>query len=262
MKKLFALVLLLFLGSFTTAHAVKTYSVSPKVVSGIQKYKAQNYVGAYNDFTEAVKENAKDSLAQYYLGNTLCKLGKKEPAVQAYNAVETIGDNHALTIYARNALSCLEGSTDCDDLAVFGAPKDMNDFIRSGDFISTEAKTEVQKKSIEQVRQMINGQAPNIEYDKFHYLNDASDVMPSDKEIADAVKTLAKVGFNPANIVPQNYAMMAGYGNNNLDYELLPLLMNRGANNGQNVDSRALQSYLMSGMLQGFDMNMGQGRGL
>lgn len=261
MKKIFAFILVLFLSSFTFAHAVKTYSVSQKVISGIQKYKAQNYVGAYNDFQQAVVENDKDSLAQYYLGNTLCKLGKKDLAVQAYGAVESIADNPALTIYARNALSCLEGSSDCDDLAVFGAPKDMNDFIRSGEFISTEAKTEVQKKSIEQVREMINGQAPDIQYEKFHYLNDASDAMPTDKEIADAVKTLAKIGFSPANVVPQNYAMMAGY-NNNIDYELLPMLMNRGMGNAQNLDHRALQNYLTSGMLQGLDMGFGQGRGL
>ena len=83
----------------------------------------------------------------------------------------------------------------------------------------------------------------------------------TDKEIADAVKTLAKIGFSPANVVPQNYAMMAGY-NNNIDYELLPMLMNRGMGNAQNLDHRALQNYLTSGMLQGLDMGFGQGRGL
>ncbi|MBQ3101829.1 hypothetical protein IJC60_02375 [bacterium] len=260
MKKLFALFLVLFLSSFTFAHAIKTYNVSPKVISAIEKYKAENYVGAYNDLLEAVKVNDKDSLAQYYLGNVLCKLGKKEEAVKAYTAVDTIADNKALIIYARNALACLEGAETCGDLPVFGAPNDINKFIRSGEFISTEAKTEVQNKSIEQVKDMINGQAPNIQYQNFHYLNDASDAMPTDKEIADAVKTLAKVGYNPANIAPQNYAMMAGY-NNNIDYELLPMLMNRGMGNVQNMDSRALQNYLTSGMLQGFDMGIGQGRG-
>lgn len=261
MKKIFALFLVLFLSSFTFAHAIKSYKVSPLVISGVKKYKAQNYVGAYNDFTEAVKANDKDSLAQYYLGNALCKLGKKELAVVAYTAVETIGDNPTLTIYAKNALACMEGRSDCDDLAVFGAPKDMNDFIRSGQFVSTEARTEVQNKSLEQVKDMINGQAPNIQYQNFHYLNDASDAMPSDKEIADAVKTLAKIGFSPANVVPQNYGMMAGYGNN-FDYELLPMLMNRSANGSQNLDQRALQSYLTSGMLQSLDMGIGQSRGL
>ena len=86
--------------------------------------------------------------------------------------------------------------------------------------------------------------------------------MPSDKEIADAVKTLAKVGFSPANVVPQNYAMMAGFNGGNYDYELLPMLMNRGFGNAQNLDHRALQNYLTSGMLQGLDMGIGQGRGL
>ena len=262
MKKIFVLFLALFVSSFTFAYAVKSFNVSPRVMTGIQKYKAENYIGAYNDFLQATKDNDKDSLAQYYLGNALSKLGKKEQAVQAYTAVETIGDNPALTVYARNALACLEGSDECNNLAVFGAPKDMNKFINSGEFISTEAKTEVQKKSIEQVKDMINGQAPNIQYQNFHYLNDASDAMPSDKEIADAVKTLAKVGFNPINNVSQNYAMMAGYNNGNYDYELLPMLLNRGVGNAQNLDSRALQNYLTSGMLQGFDMGMGQGRGL
>lgn len=260
MKKLFALFLVLFMSSFTFAHAIKTYNVAPKVISGIEKYKAQNYVGAYNDFQEAVKANDKDSLAQYYLGNTYCKLGKKQEAVQAYTAVKTINDNLQLKAYAENALFCLEGAVQCDDFPAFGAPKEMNKFIRSGDFISTEAKTEVQKKSIQQVKEMINGQAPNIQYDDFHYLNDASDAMPSDKEIADAVRTLAKIGFNPANVVPQNYAMMAGYGN--MDYELLPMLMNRGSSGGQGFDQRALQSYLTSGLLQNFDLGNGQGRGL
>lgn len=261
MKKIFALFLVLFLSSFTFAHAVKTYKVSPLVISGINKYKAQNYVGAYNDFTAAVKTNDKDSLAQYYLGNALCKLGKKDLAVQAYTAVETIGDNPSLTLYARNALACLDGGSTCNDLSALGAPKEINEFIRSGQFISTEAKTEVQNKSIEQVKEMINGQAPNIQYQNFHYLNDASDAMPSDKEIADAVKTLAKIGFSPANVVPQGYGMMAGYGNN-FDYELLPMLMNRGANGSQNMDQRALQNYLTSGMLQSLDMGIGQSRGL
>ena len=113
MKKIFVLFLALFVSSFTFAYAVKSFNVSPRVMTGIQKYKAENYIGAYNDFLQATKDNDKDSLAQYYLGNALSKLGKKEQAVQAYTAVETIGDNPALTVYARNALACLEGSDEC-----------------------------------------------------------------------------------------------------------------------------------------------------
>ena len=81
--------------------------------------------------------------------------------------------------------------------------------------------------------------------------------MPSNDEIANAVKTLAKVGVNP--MAGFNSGMMTNpdlmqmnmlLGNNNTNNgmsNMLPYLL-MGQNNGQNLSPELIQSMMMSQM--------------
>ena len=65
--------------------------------------------------------------------------------------------------------------------------------------------------------------------------------MPTDKEIADAVRVLAKVGFNP---LAQNNYLAQGMDSGNI-YSLQNLLNN-------NTSPELLQNYLTGSLFTGF----------
>ena len=64
--------------------------------------------------------------------------------------------------------------------------------------------------------------------------------MPSDKEIADAVRTLAKVGINPLTLANTSI----GYNNQNSDLMQMQMLM--GMNNSNSRDMTSMLPYFMN----------------
>jgi hypothetical protein len=82
--------------------------------------------------------------------------------------------------------------------------------------------------------------------------------LPTDKEIADAVRTLAKAGITPYqsmnytnnNEVEQFLATMGGSnGQNSNMMSLLPYFMNNKAGN-QNIDPNFIKTMMMSNMAE------------
>lgn len=221
MKKMALLLALSVITAYTTniclaaasAPAKKTSNAS--IVNGaVQKYKQQNYTGVlqdldpylsedgskYNDKNNTLKNN---SLAYYYLGIACAQLGFKDRARSAYNTVIDMKDDQRLVDYATRAIACLDGQPQCSpdyvDEKDVVQDDDMTAFIKSGKFLHDDVKTKAQGKALDKIKDQINNDTqPDVKI--YKYLNDASDSMkaqPTDKEIADAVRVLAKVGVNP-----------------------------------------------------------------
>jgi len=96
----------------------------------------------------------------------------------------------------------MEGQPQCSaDYVDKNAPADdeMTVFIKSGKFLHDDVMQQVQGKSLDKLKdQMNNDIIPDAS--KYKFLNDASgavNAQPTDKEIADAVRVLAKAGVNP-----------------------------------------------------------------
>lgn len=290
MKKLWIFLIALALGSFSACYAVKTVVISPLVQSGIAKYKAKNYLGAKLDIEKAVGMNPKDSMAQYYLGNIYTAIGKKDEAKNAYEEVARANDNPALVKYAKFALGCIEKQGDensgggasfdpnqqqeavvdpCDK-KILGDPN-IDPFIKSGQFLHNDAKNKIQENQLKGIQSGINAGSKSVEFSNYRYLNDAGSEIPSDKEIADAVKTLAKVGFNPLamNNIPngggynnpqynQLSAMMGGAGNQgNSTMNMLPFIMGQGGEENRmgKFNPQLIQSMMMNQLMPSYDFS-------
>lgn len=283
MKKLTILLIAIFLGSFSASYAIKTVVITPLVQSGIAKYKAQNYVGAMEDMQAAVKKNPNDSMAQYYLGNVYARIGKMDEAKAAYSAVIALNEHPGLMRYATLGIACLGENTamsgggeggECAaaKTAAKVGETDIDKFIRSGDFIHNDAKTNIQESQLKSVQQLINSDSKDVNFSDFRYLNDASGVMPSDEEIAHAVRVLAKVGFNPLNMGTQSYsnpqlsqlsAFTGQTNSGNSAFNMLPFIMAQGNGEGYNnrMNPQLIQSMMMNQMLPSYDFSTTNSRG-
>lgn len=241
MKKIFSLILLALVSTTLSAHAVKTYKISEDVQAGIKKYRAKNYAGALTDFKKAIAKNPDDSFAYYYLGNLYAVVGKSAEASASYAKVIELKEIPGLVLYAVSAQDCLMDETKCGELKEFGQSAELTNFIRSKEFMDQQAKEQITDNEIQNAKDVINANKDGVDFSKFKYLNDASTDMPSDKEIADAVRTLAKVGFNP--LAQTNY-LANGFQNDN--FYSLPNLLNSG------VGPEVLQNYLTGSMFASF----------
>ncbi|GBF22712.1 TPR repeat-containing protein [Candidatus Gastranaerophilus sp. (ex Termes propinquus)] len=292
---LLTLVALLLTGAPALA-TQKKINVSPQVYSAISLYKKQDYTGANQELNEAVAKNPNDALAQYYLALTYMQLGMKMESLQAFGHVVRLDSTGKLGKISQQVVACnaprddrAQGSqtdegkrTDelCESLT-----GNVSQFMKSRDFMSKEAKTMMEEAQLRQLMDTINsGEEPD--FSKFKLLNDASGAQPlnsepTNEEIANAVRVLAKVGFNPfaQNINPvystnsspqlaQLNAMMGQMGgassaSNNSFANLLPyLMMSQGTGDitqGSKIDPKLLQTMMLSQMVQnygfGFDNN-------
>ncbi len=268
MKKIALLLALTLVTAYTTnitiaAEKQRSISVSPAVYTAISKYKQKNYTGAIQDLTPIVKKDENNAIAQYYLGVSYAQLGMKSEAQTAYRKVIELDADTKLVDYSKRALACLEGKPECSANYVDkNVPlDDMTVFIKSGKPLHDDVVEQIQKKSLEQQMDRINNDiAPDAQ--NYKYLNDASgavNAQPTDAEIANAVRVLAKVGFNPLNNMmmgytdPQMAAMSAMLGNsnnntNNMSY--LPYMISQGSNN-PDATKQMIQSMMMSQMMPG-----------
>lgn len=244
MKKIFSLILIAIFCTTLSAYAVKTYKISSDVQAGIQKYRAKNYAGAISDFNKAIQENPNDSFAYYYLGNVYAAIGKSMEANRNYSKVIQLKEIPGLVLYAISARECLAEEQKCGEIKELGQTAELTEFVRSGKFIDSSAKEQMRENELKNAVDIINQNKEGVDFSKFKYLNDASNAMPTDKEIADAVKVLAKIGFNP---LAQNNYLAQGIQNDNF-YSLPNLLNNKMA-------PEMLQSYLTGSMFAGFDID-------
>lgn len=261
MKKIAILILcIMFSGSFCFAKT-QTKSVNSKVYSGIANYKKANYTGCIQDMEAALKNNPNDILAKYYLALVYTKIGLKEEARKYYQEVIEQGDEKLLVDYSKKATTCLDNPQDKLCTSEEGKDTEMDEFIESGRFLHPDLVKSMQKRELKDLKENFNAdKLPNMQ--DYRFINDAKDEIPTDAQIAAAVKVLAKVGYNPAAQVYNNAfanPQMAQLGmlNNNQNtnnnfVNLLPYLMAQKDNNS-NISPELIQTMLLNQSMTGFD---------
>ena len=231
--------------SFLGANAVFAQQSQDYAVKNIiNQYKSQNYLGCINSSDKVIEQNPSNIFAYYYKGLAYIQLGKKEDATKAFEQVIALNSNATLVEYAQKATACLNNPEECTKYGKEASALDA--FIKSGKFYDQSVQTEVNKKKLDRIKENINDE-----------LGPKKGEMPSNDEIANAVKTLAKLGINPLAGIGTNYnnpqmmemGMLLGnnnnyYGNNSMN--MLPmLLMNQ---NNKEMSPELIQTMMMSQM--------------
>ena len=234
--------------------AIQTASFADQVPDStikslVSKYKAQNYLGCIQASDKVIQKNPSNIFAYYYKGLSYYQLGKKDEAISAFEKVQALNSNKTLVEYSKKGIACLETPEEC---ATYGqAQSDLDLFIKSKKFYDKSVQAEVNKKKLDRIRENINDELKNT---------DQKSEVPSNDEIANAVKTLAKIGINPLagiNAGYQNPEMMQmnmllgsntnnEYGTNN-SMNMLPLLW-MNSQNGQQMPPELIQTMMMSQM--------------
>lgn len=267
MKKLFINFVLIAVAA-TTLCAGMAKADNAAIKAAIAKYKAKNYIGCLQDVNEIIKSNPADAAAYYYQALSYAQLGKVSEAQDAYQKVVDLNTNDTLVSNATRGIACLQGAdaTGCKEPEKPQTEDELDKFIKSDRFYSQSVQKEVNKKKLERKKDAINDQLK-------------SDAEPTDAEIAQAVKTLAKVGFNPLglnnatassnNIDPAIYTRMLEQSNelgqlnmlmgnnNNGQNNLLPMLL-MSQNGQQKISPELIQTMMMSSMNSSFGFDNSQ----
>lgn len=258
MKKFILFLAVLFAASNIAFAAEKIY-LSPHVKQAVTKYRSGNYVGAIQDCQNAIKKNPDDMVAQYYMAISYVKIGDKGAAQAAYKAITDKSDNEALVEFAKRGNLCITSPEKCNPASK--EPDELDKFIQSGQFLSNELQKKIRDQELKNIKDQINrGNMPDLkEYPAVNKSDAADDAYPTDKQIADAVRVLAKVGLNPlGNVNPammqdqdmMQLNMLLGFnGNNNQNYmNMMPYMMS----SPQNMNPEVLQAMMMSQMIPDF----------
>lgn len=235
--------------SFITAQTVCfAQQTSDSAVKGlINQYKAQNYLGCIYASDNIIKNNPSNIFAYYYKGLAYIQLGKKDEAQKAFDQVITLNSNSTLVEYAKKANACMTSPEECEKYGK--ETNELEQFIKSNKFYDKAVQAEVNKKKLDRIRENINDE-----------LGPKKGEMPSNDEIANAVKTLAKLGINPlagmtgAYTNPEMMQMNLLLGSNtnneygiNNSMNMLPLLW-MNSQNGQQMPPELIQTMMMSQM--------------
>ena len=213
----------------------------------VAKYKGGNYLGCVQDSDRIIKQDPSNIYAYYYKGLSYYQLGKTEEAVLIFTAVENLNSNATLVEYAKRAKACIDKPEECRAYSE-GNKTNLDKFINSKKFYDTPVQAEVNKKKLDRIRENINDSVKNTN-------NESKSEMPSNEEIANAVKTLAKLGINPMAQMgqgvyqtPEMMQMSMLLGNNTQNsngMNMLPFfMMNQG--NTQNMSPELIQTMMMN----------------
>ncbi len=258
MKKLILnLTLIAFLATALGAYAAPVTNAQIKAL--IRKYKAKDYVGCVQDSQTLLKKDPSNAAVHYYQGLSLYQLGRTDKAIIAFNAVISLNSNTVLSDYATKAIHCINKDDECKPQNEAGEESDLDKFLKSNKFYGNSVQADLNQKKLNQMKQNINDTIKNNDND-----NQKSE-MPTNDEIAEAVKTLAKIGINPfggmngmnpAAMTPESAQMMQmnmllGNNTNNNQMNMLPmLLMNQ--ENGAKLSPEVIQTMMMSNMSNDF----------
>ncbi len=252
-KLLLSLVLVGFAVAQTASFAANVSDSAIRML--VSKYKAHNYLGCIQDSETILKTNPSNVFALYYKGLAYTQLGKKEEAIETFEKVKTLNTSSQLTQYATKGIACLNNSEECRA----GDSNELDAFIKSNKFYDQSVQTEVNKKKLERIKENIN--------DELAPKKSEAEAMPTNDEIAQAVKTLAKIGLNPmanqatGGMYAQNPEMMqmnmllgnnSNHQNNSMDM-IQMLMMNQ--NGKQNISPELIQTMMMSQMNPDFSNN-------
>ena len=270
MKLKLVIVLLLAAGllfpSQAFATAKKANVSNSFIYQAIAKYRNKNYTGCIQDMDYAIQNGRPSDIAYYYKALSYAKLGMTDEAKGAYQSALSSTSNRTLAEYAQQAVSCIDDPTTCDSSL---DDKDITSFIKSNQFMHPEVQQKVKDQAMDRIKQSINGEFTPDNND-LKYLNQNN--APTDKEIADAVRTFQKLGINPMNaIVGANYsaytqnpeamqinAMFGNQNNNNNNMmNLLPMMlaMQASPNGSGAINKEFLQTYMMNQMIPSFNFD-------
>lgn len=248
-KSLILLTTVLIIGGAAIA------AVSPNLSVAIKKYKGQNYVGCIQDTQDLTKKDPSNALAYYYMAISYARIGKKDDAISAYEKVITLSTDETLVDYARKGSNCLNNPDFCKSKASDAVDSELDRFIRSGEDFSKETTDKLKQIRLEQLKNTINKEA------------ELKSEMPTNDEIAEAVKVLARAGINPVAQNPYLQAqqamyqnpeymqlqMMLGNQNNNDTFaNMMPFMLAQSQNqssSNKNVSADMIKSMMMSSML-------------
>ncbi len=252
-----------FQTGMTYAASKTTSAPTSFVYQAIAKYKQKNYTGCIQDMDYAINHGKASDVAYYYKALSYARLGMKDEARQAYESARQTTANQSIATYATHAISCIDDSANCDSSLDGG---DITKFIMSGDFMHSEVKENMKNQAMERVKDTINNSAAPSPED-LKYINQTTE--PTDKEIADAVRTFQKLGINPfsatggtnlASSYNQNAEMaqlnaLLGNNNNNSMMNLIPMMsaMQTSPNTSGGVNKEFVQAYMLNQMLPGFN---------
>lgn len=232
------------------------------VYQAINKYKDKNYTGCIQDMDYIIQKGRPTDVAYYYKAISYSQLGMPDKARESYEAARSISSNRILIDYATQAVNCIDDSTLCDYNL---DESDISRFIKSNEFMHNDVKTELENQALERVKAEINNDVKPSE-DNINKIN--LNNQPTDKEIADAVRTFAKLGISPYGLtgaiggmnseIAQINAMFGNNGSNNNNLmNLIPMLsaMSSNQNGNSSVSKEFVQAYMMNQMLPGLSFS-------
>lgn len=209
----------------------------------INQYKGGNYLGCIDSSNKVIEQNPSNIFAYYYKALAYTQLGKKDDARQAFDQVITLNSNSTLVEYAKKANACINSPEECAKYQQ--ETSSLEQFIKSNKFYDTSVQSQVNQKKLDRIRENINDELGKPQKSE----------VPTNDEIASAVKTLAKLGINPlagmnnayANSQMMQMSMLLGdNSSNNNTMNMLPMmLMNQ--NNGQ-LSPELIQTMMMNQM--------------
>ena len=264
MKKLIPVVLaILFMTSSVSMVLAKPATTSPATAAAIKLYKAGNYTQSYMQFTDLVKKDPSNALAYYYLAMSSVQLGKKDEAISNYERVIEMSPNGILGSYAKQGIRCTDDPIGChepvkEESTVTNNDSEEDKFIKGkfGSGFSINARGAYEKQKIENIKREIN-RNNDITPQTFKDYKDFSSYEPTNEEIANAIQTLRKAGFNDI-LGSQNYGNDVSYllgaqdNTNKSGYEMLNMLFNNGRSGTANLNPQVIQSLLSTQMTASF----------
>ncbi len=292
MKKIFLTVLMIcVVGLVQLGASAATSASNAQVRAAINKYKMKNYVGCIQDLTIVTKKDPSNALAHYYIANAYMKIGQAEKAIASFDKVISLNTVPGLTSYSVQAKNCIGGKDKCEYVKL--NEDQIHELVKNPETYLNTLKEKKQSgltpDNIE-IERLIKGkyysnvhpEANRVIIDTLlkqekHDMNVSADKYkseaPTNDEIANAVKILAKAGINPVqpapvaspytNFTPNNeysyLSMMMGNNqnnqmNNNNFMNMLPFLVQQQNGNPQ-MNSEMVQAMMMSQMMPDFNFD-------
>lgn len=258
----------------------------------ISKYKVRNYTGCIQDLTPIVKKDPSNVVAYYYLANAYMQIGAKDKASENFEKVISLNSAPMLTSYSLQAKYCMNSGERCDYKRLNSSQtsemaKNPEEYVKA--LFQKQEGTELDQEKVE-IDRLIKGKYPNNIHPEANrviidtMLNKQKQDMnstynkseaPTNDEIAEAVKVLARAGINPFQMNPgqqpinpaaysqnneyANLAMMFGNNqsqNNNNYMNMLPFVLQQAQQGGnKQMTAEMVQTMMMSQMMPDFNFD-------
>ncbi len=263
------IIIALFFISFAVCDFCSAKSLyTPQISAAINMYKHKNYTECLQVMHEAVQKDPSNVLAYYYIAISQARLGDTSKAEEAYQRVIDLNSSTQLTNYSKNGLECLHDSTKCRTEFNMDPSKKAMDKVNA----------DMENKKIDTVKDIVN-QKKNIQEVPAEYMRDFKDYslpknqiqnkselpVPTKNEIADALDTLKRAGYQnylpqPATMSSEMMQMVNALGTNNNNMNPMANFMPYMANSSDMAqpDPQLIQTMMMSSMMNGLTTDYSQ----